>query len=326
MSKNRMHNVVEPRNYNEDHLYYVTEEENIIEIDRYPRYPNPFTKHGNEIGEFEYSDIHSENMLFDDEYVFTEEERKNAINAAYKLVWNALPGDTQDNILELVGSKIMEDALFKYNEETKMHGLTLYGLIDTRTGKDCFMEFSEHPVGTMTGAEFMDEIGLQCETDLISGQCAEGMFNFNLGVMQKYCEDRNIPLHKTICVSDPKEHDGGYFVGYITDEKYHMYSGEDMSELTKEEIKGVVEALCDDIEHWANGKVYGFTSYDKEGNYIDSFAPFYGSEHRDSKVLDVAQLEAGKISKAIGKYENINEFMKDNKDLFCQRHNNERER
>ena len=110
--------------------------------------------------------------------------------------------------------------------------------------------------------------------------------------------------------------DSGY-IGFIVIEKQKVREYYNIKRITKEFKKRAIEIAKIELETYSeylNGKFYGFSTLDDEGELVDSCGGFYGYDHEDSGLLDMARdfIDSELERKAENKYERIKTFIKNN--------------
>lgn len=110
-------------------------------------------------------------------------------------------------------------------------------------------------------------------------------------------------------VGFPTQRWDNYITGFIWAKEEDIKENFMVDEVTDKELDHTETILKGEIEtfnQYANGEVYGFRTYDDEGNDDDSCYGFYG----DEALVDI-QNEVGEIEEFIGTYNDIYECLED---------------
>jgi len=110
--------------------------------------------------------------------------------------------------------------------------------------------------------------------------------------------------------------DSGY-IGFIVIEKEKVREGFRIKRITKEFKEKSIEIAKSELETYSqylNGEVYGYNTYDKDGEDIDSCWGYYGYDHEESGLLDSAKyyIDYHIEKQTKSKYERIKTFIKNN--------------
>ena len=110
--------------------------------------------------------------------------------------------------------------------------------------------------------------------------------------------------------------DSGY-IGFMFIEKDKVRENFRIKRITKEFKEKSIEIAKSELETYSqylNGEVYGYNTYDKDGEDIDSCWGYYGYDHEESGLLDMAKdnIDYHIKKQTESKYERIKTFIKNN--------------